>query len=694
MSPEDLFDAAADATPPEPVAARVAHLRQEIERHNRLYYEEARPEISDREYDALLEELRRLEDRYPALRTPDSPTVRVGGRVAADAQQVVHRVPMLSIANTYSPAELNDFDQRVRKILNTSRDVPYVVELKIDGVAVTLMYEHGVLVYGATRGDGARGEVITPNLLTVDGVVARLPARLAGSGRRLEVRGEVYIETADFEELNRKAVASGEEPYANPRNLAAGSLKLLDASVTARRRLRIFHYAVGDTDMNLPATHMEFLDWLEAGGLRVNPERRLCRSMAEVIACVQEWETRRASLPYATDGLVVKVNDRRAWPVLGLTAKSPRWMVAYKFSAEQAETRLLDIKCQVGRTGVVTPVAVLEPVFLAGSTISRATLHNEDEIRRLGVLIGDRVIIEKGGDVIPKVVRPVVSVRTGSERPFVFPSKCPECGSPLVRSAGEVAVRCENIGCPGQVRERIAHFASRQAMDIEGLGDVLVTQLTEKGLVRDPADLYSLTVDQVAALDRMGRKSAENLMAQIAASRSRPLHHFIYALGIRQVGAAAARLVAQRFATLDDFMRAPAQELVQIEGFGETTAQCVRDFFDNPRNRDIVRRLLAAGLELPNPLYRGARAAAAAPDAAASPLAGKVVVLTGTLASMTRDAARERIEGVGGKVSGSVSKKTDFVIAGEEAGSKLDKARALGVPVVDEAEFLRMLGGG
>lgn len=689
MSPDDLFDPPPGPPADQAVAARIAYLRREIERHNRLYYDEARPEISDREYDALIEELRQLEERHPHLRSPDSPTVRVGGRPAPEAQQVVHRVPMLSIANTYSPAELAEFDQRVRKLLNKGGDIPYVVELKIDGVAVTLMYEDGVLAYGATRGDGTRGEVITANLLTVEGVLKRLPGKLADAGRRLEVRGEVYIETADFEMLNREATQAGEEPYANPRNLAAGSLKLLDASITARRRLRIFHYAVGDTDMTLPPTHMEFLAWLEAAGFRVNPERRLCRSIEEVIEHAAVWETRRSSLPYNTDGLVVKVNDRTAWPALGLTAKSPRWMVAYKFSAEQAETRLLDIKCQVGRTGVVTPVAVLEPVFLAGSTISRATLHNEDEVRRLGVLIGDRVIIEKGGDIIPKVVRPIESLRTGAERRFKFPSHCPECGSRLVRSAGEVAVRCENMACPGQVRERIAHFASRQAMDIEGLGDVLVTQLTEKGLVRDPADLYSLTVEQVANLERMGTKSAENLIAQINASRSRPLHHFVYALGIRQVGAAAARLVAQRYATLEDFMKAPAEDLMQIEGFGETTAQCVRDFFANPHNREIVARLLAAGLELPNPLHRRAGAATGTPD---SPFAGKTVVLTGTLASMTRDTAREKIEALGGKVSNSVSKKTDLVIAGEEAGSKLDKARALGVRVMDEAEFLRLLG--
>lgn len=668
--------------------SRASELRAEIRRHNELYYGEAKPEISDREYDLLLEELRLLEERHPELASDNSPTVQVGAAAPTGAEQVVHEVPMLSISNSYSQDELRDFDGRVRRLIGTAEPVEYVVELKIDGVAVSLMYEGGKLLYGATRGDGQRGEVITANLLKVDGVLPSLKRGALAGKQRFEVRGEVYIERGDFDELNREAASGGPAPYANPRNLAAGSLKLLDAELTARRRLRIFHYSHGVSDLPVPDRHSEFLDYLAGLGFRTNPERTVCGSIEEVIEATVAWEPRREGLAYNTDGLVVKVNDRRLWPQLGLTSKSPRWMVAYKFSAEQAQTRLLDIVCQVGRTGAVTPVAMLEPVFLAGSTISRATLHNEDEIRRLDVLIGDLVVIEKGGDIIPKVVRAVDSVRTGAEREFVFPKKCPECGADLVRVEDEVAVRCENIACPGQFRERLAHFASRQAMDIEGMGDVLVAQVSAGGLVKDLTDLYRLTADQLAGLERMGKKSAANVVAQTAASKGRPLHSFLFALGIRHIGISAARLLAQNFKSLDDLRGADLAQLTAVEGLGEVSAVSIRSFFDSPENRAIVDGLVAAGLELPNPLY-----AARGTVSADSPFAGKTVVLTGTLASMGREEAREKIEAMGGKVSGSVSGKTHMVVAGEEAGSKLDKARALGVWVIGEEEFLAMLKG-
>ena len=688
MTPDDLIEMMDDSGRADAAAERAAWLRAEIARHNRLYYEEARPEIGDREFDLMLAELAELERLHPELAVADSPTRRVGGAVAAGAEQVTHTVPMLSIANAFNEGELRDFDRRVRRLLGDPERVEYVVELKIDGVAVTLVYEDGRLAYGATRGDGRRGEIITRNLLSIPDVRAELPPALRGAGRRLELRGEVFMEQAEFERINAGLAEAGEEPYANPRNLTAGTLKLLDASAAATRRLRMFHYAPGDTDFGLPPTQAGFLDWLEANGFSVNPERRLCADIDGVIALTTEWEPRRAALPYGTDGLVVKVNDRTAWPAMGTTSKSPRYMTAYKFSAEQAVTRLVDIQCQVGRTGAVTPVAHLEPVFLAGSTIARATLHNADEIARLDVRIGDRVIIEKAGDVIPKVVRVVDSARTGAEREFVFPEACPECGSQLVRLGDEVVIRCDNNSCPAQLRESLLHYAGRDAMDIEGLGDVLVGQLLERRMVDDIAGLYALTVEQLQDLERMGRRSAENVVREIAGSRGRPLHNFLFALGIRHVGTSAGRLLAERFATLDDLMAADAGRLAAVEGIGPVIAESIRRFFDTDRNRELIGRLRAAGLELPNALFRPEGA-----GPSGGVLAGMTVVLTGTLPGMTRDEATRLIQEAGGKVTGSVSKKTSLVVAGEEAGSKLDKARELGVRVVDEAGLRELLRG-
>lgn len=680
-TPDDLF-AATD---------RAAELRAEIERHNQLYYEEAQPAISDREYDLLLEELVELESRHPQLASPDSPTQRVGTGSTPTGifEQVTHTVPMLSIGNSYNPDELLEYDGRIRRLLDRSGDIEYVVELKIDGIAVSLHYESGILSYGATRGDGVTGEAITANLLTVKDIPRRLPPQLAPKDSVLEIRGEVYMENEHFQRLNEQITAAGGVRYANPRNLTAGSLKQKDSSITATRPLRMFAYALGASTVEPPGTHFEFLKWLEQFGFRVNPERQLCNSIEEVLEQVQAWEQRRTGLPYQTDGLVIKVNRRDWWQQLGYTSKSPRFMTAYKFSAEQAVTRLLDIQCQVGRLGTITPVAHLEPVLLAGTTVSRATLHNADEIARLDVRIGDRVVVQKAGDIIPQVLEVQTSLRTGTEHPFQFPTHCPACHSELVQSEVEVAVRCENISCPAQVRERLLHYASRHAMDIEGLGDVLVAQLTGAGLVSRISDLYGLELDQLLSLERMGKKSAQNLLHNIEKSKGRPLHHFLFALGIRHVGSTAGKLLARRFRTLGELMSAGREELTAVDGVGEIMAGSIVEFFATEENRALVEELLSLGLELPNPQYRDPAKLAESADA---PLAGKTVVFTGTLARMTRESAKEKAESAGAKTSGSVSKKTSYVVAGEEAGSKLDKARELGVTVLSEDEFLALLG--
>ncbi|MEI7634481.1 MAG: NAD-dependent DNA ligase LigA [bacterium] len=678
-----------DAKSESAAAKRVKWLRREIERHNKFYYQQNKPEISDREYDMLVEELAELERRFPRLATAASPTQRVGGAPTGEFAQITHKAPMLSIANTYSHEELRDFDGRVKKLLGRNDDIEYLVELKIDGVAVALRYESGRIVYGATRGDGLRGDVITDNLRKVRGVLDALPASSNRKGSVFEVRGEVYIDKADFDRLNKQMTDTGEECFANPRNLAAGSLKQKNSAVTATRPLRIFHYAAGATDFALPRTHSDFMKLLDDMGLRTNPQRTLCRSIEEAIGCAIEWEPKRDGLPYNIDGLVVKVNRREWWDTLGTTAKTPRYMTAYKFSAKQAVTRLLDIQCQVGRTGVVTPVAHLEPVFLAGSTISRATLHNADEIARLDARIGDQVVIEKAGDIIPRVVRVIESVRTGAERKFKFPRKCPICGSELARSEYEVAIRCPNISCSGQVRERILYYGSRNGMDIEGLGGVIVNQLVETGLTRDIADLYALTVEPVASLERMAATSAANLIKKIEASKQRPLHNLLYALGIPQIGTSGARALALNYRAFEDLMEARREELSAIRDIGEVTAEGIYSFFHDASNRALITRLRRAGVAAPNSLYRGAPADAS--DAPAGTFQGMTVVLTGTLAGMTRFDAQKRIEALGGKCSGSVSKKTSLVIAGGEAGSKLAKARELGVRVMGEDEFMKML---
>ncbi len=675
------------------VAARAAELRQEIARHNTLYYERNAPVLSDREYDLLLTELEHLEQTHPELATADSPTRRVGSNLSvADGpalfEQVAHVVPMLSISNSYDPADVRDFDGRVRRLLDHSGGIEYVVELKIDGVAVSLRYEDGRLAYGLTRGNGEVGEVITPNLATVSDIPARLPAGLAPAGSILEVRGEVYMESADFERLNENLPE--EEQFANPRNLTAGSLKQKDSRVTADRPLRMFCYGLGASTLNAPPTHAKFLDWLTELGFHVNPNRIIATSIDEVLSAIENWETQRQGLPYQTDGLVIKVNRLEWWPVLGNTSKSPRYMTAYKFSAEQAVTTLEDISCQVGRLGTITPVAHLKPVFLAGSTVARATLHNADELERLGVMIGDQVVVEKAGDIIPKVLRVQTELRTGAERPYVFPEKCPACDSPLARSEFEVAIRCENIVCPAQIHERLLHFAARGAMDIEGVGDVLVAQLRQHNLVSTVSDLYRLELAHLASLERMATKSAQNVLDELEKSKVRPLHNFLFGLGIPHVGSTAARLLARHFETIENLAGASAEDLLAIDGVGGVMAESIIDFFANEENQKQIKELRELGVALPNPEYR----AAAAGPAEEGPLTGMTLVFTGTLTRMTRDEAKEKAEAAGGKATGSVSKKTSYVVAGEEAGSKLDKALALGVSVLTEDEFLELIGEG
>ncbi len=667
---------------------RINSLREQIEHHNYLYYILNAPVISDREYDLLLRELEELEHRYPHLATPSSPTRRIGEKLTEGFKTVVHDIPMLSIANTYLADELREFDERIKRFLKlpASDELEYVVELKIDGVSIAVIYEDSQLARAATRGDGIRGDDVTVNVRTIRNIPLRL-RKTPRRGKILEIRGEVYLPWGALEKLNEEREQKGEPLFANPRNAAAGSLKLLDPSLTAARPLSTFIYAVGSTDFPLPDTHWELLSFLQDLGFCVNPNRWLCKNIEEVIRKSEEWEPQRKSLAYETDGLVIKLNNRALYDKLGTTAKSPRWLVAYKFSAEQAETQLLDIKLQVGRTGTITPVAELKPVFLAGSMISRATLHNVDEIKRKDIRIWDRVIIEKGGEVIPKVVAVLTSLRTGKEEEFVFPDKCPICGSPLLRTEGEVAIRCQNAGCPGQIKEQLRHFASRNAMDIEGLGDSLVNQMVDKGLVRDYADLYTLTIDKVKALDRMAEKSASNLIEGIEKSKTRPLSSFIFALGIRYVGLQSAKILARRFPDFEALKIASLEDLQGIEGIGDVMGESLYSFFQNKDNLILIDKLFSSGV---SPVSEKTKPGGEAQESP-SFFSGKTFVLTGILSSMERDKAREEIERRGGKTSDSVSKKTAYVIAGDNPGSKLSKAQTLGIPILDEKSFLEKL---
>jgi DNA ligase (NAD+) len=653
---------------------RIEALRVEIERHNRLYYGEHRVEISDAEYDRRLRELRRLEEEHPELEDPDSPTRRVGGAAPSGAA-VAHVSPMLSLENAYSLDELAEWDARARKLAG-GEPFGYVAELKIDGLSIALRYEKGRLVRGATRGDGVRGEDVTENVRAI----ASVPRRIAEL-RPMEVRGEVYFPRVAFERLNRQREEAGLAIFANPRNAASGSMRLLDPEETGRRGLDAWMYQIAEPDTE--GSQSEVLARLASLGFRVSPHFRACAAYDDVVAFIEEWGKRRRDLEFETDGVVVKVDPRPIQKKLGSTAKSPRWAVAFKYPAEEALTVVRSIGVQVGRTGVLTPVAHLDPVRLGGTVVQRATLHNYEDLTRKDVRAGDTVAVEKGGDVIPKVTRVIVERRPEGSEPFAMPAACPACGEPVVREEGEVATRCVNASCPAQVRESVRHFAARRAMDIEGLGDKLVEKLFEESMLTDAASIYDLRPDALAALERFGEKSAANLIAQIERSKSAGLSRLLFALGIRHVGEKAARLLARRFRTIEAVRGAPAEALMEVPEIGPNTASAVGEWFGNAANAALVDRLLAHGVD---------GREHGEPEPASGPFSGKTIVLTGTLPDITREEAQARLESAGARVSGSVSKKTDFVIAGENAGSKRDKAEALGVAILTWEEAVGRLG--
>ena len=663
-------------------AKEIEKLRNEIRRHEELYYVQDSPEISDREYDALLEKLQALEQTHPELITADSPTQRVGGRPAEGFAEVIHRLPMLSLDNSYNIDELRAFDERCRKLAD-GRQVEYVSELKIDGLSLSLLYQDNVLARGVTRGDGRIGEEVTQNARTIRSIPLRLNSKAKPINGEIEVRGEVFIPLDVFRKTNAEREEQGEPRFANPRNAAAGAIRQLDSRLVARRKLDMFSYDLLVDGRKPFATHWESLDWLERAGFRVNPHRKRCESIDEVIEFANEKEKLRDELGYEIDGLVVKVNSTAQQDDFGATHKAPRWAIAYKYPARQAATQVLSIVVQVGRTGALTPVANLQPVLLAGTTVSRATLHNEDEIQRLGLRIGDWVMIEKSGEIIPKVLSVIKSKRTGKEKPFKPPSHCPVCGGEISRVEGEVVARCVAADCAAQLVGRLLHFASRRAMRIEGLGDVLTIQLVDANLVKDVGDLYSLTMEQVSELPRMAKKSATNLLTQIEASKSRDLASLIYALGIRHVGERTAGILARHFGSLEKLSNASTDELDDIPEIGLTVAQSVRDWFDDDGNRKLCDRLRSVGVKTELDRSDG--------DSFDERFAGKQFVLTGKMESYTRDEAKALIEARGGRVNSSVSKKTDYVVAGEDAGSKLDKATELGVTVIGEEAFRKMM---
>jgi DNA ligase (NAD+) len=663
-------------------AKEIEKLRAEIVRNEELYYVNNAPEISDQDYDRLLERLQQLESAHPELITADSPTQRVGGRPAEGLEKIVHRTQMLSLDNSYNIDELRAFDERCRRLAD-GRPIEYVAELKIDGLSLSLQYQDRIMTRGVTRGDGRIGEEVTQNARTIRSIPLKLKSEAKSIQGEVEVRGEVFIPRSVFEKTNAEREAQGEPRFANPRNAASGALRQLDSRLVAKRKLDMFAYDLLATGRKPFTTHWEALNWLEKAGFRVNPNRALCQSIEQVIDFANAQEAGRDDLDYEIDGLVVKVNSTTQQDEFGTTSKAPRWAIAYKYPARQGSTKVLDIKVQVGRTGALTPVAYLEPVQLAGTTVSRATLHNEDEIERLGLKIGDWVLLEKSGEIIPKILSVIKSKRTGKETEFEPPTNCPVCDSVISRPEGEVVSRCINIDCPAQIKGTLLHYAGRRAMRIEGLGDVLVDQLVDSGMVRDVADLYSLTEEQVAGLPRMAQKSAANLIAQIEASKSRDLSNLLNALSIRHVGERNASILARHLGSLEKLSQATAEELADIPEIGETVAQSVHEWFSDEGNSDLCDRLRAAGVQT--------TVESKASVKLDERFAGKQFVLTGTLPTYSRDEARALIESRGGRVNSSVSKKTDFVLAGEEAGSKLDKAQSLGVVVIDEKEFKKML---
>lgn len=661
--------------------ARIRELRQQIQHHDYRYYVENRPEVSDAQYDALAQELRGLEAAYPDLVTPDSPTQRAGGVVAEGFAAVEHRTPMLSLGNATSVEDLREFEARLGRALPGER-FEYVAEPKVDGLGVALLYERGVLIRGATRGDGRLGEDVTHNLRTIRSLPLRLRGPLADLAV-LEVRGEVFMRKDAFQRLNRELEEAGEAPFANPRNAAAGSVRQKDSGITAKRPLDIILYQVSHAEPNPFTTHWDVLQRFRGAGLQVNPRVRHCPTLEDAIGYCRALEAEREDLEYEADGVVLKVNTLEQQRLLGSTTHHPRWAIAYKFRARQARTRIKRILVNVGRTGALTPAAELEPVEIAGATISRATLHNADEVARLDVREGDLVLVERAGDVIPHVIEVVPEPEHESRPRFVMPERCPVCGSQAHRPEGEVVWRCVNSACPAQVKERLLHFGSRRAMDIEHLGEAVVNQLVEKGLVKDLADLYHLTVPTLADLDRLAEKSATNLYNAIQRSKDQGLARLLFGLGIRYVGEHVAEILAAHAGSMERLLRASAEELAEIHGIGPRIAAGVARFFAQEENVRVVERLKAAGVKMEGAVAAGLK-----------PLAGKTFVLTGTFSSMSRDGARDLIIRLGGRVTSAVSKKTDYVVAGKEAGSKLDDARRLGVATLDEAAFLALVGKG
>jgi len=660
---------------------KIERLRKLIRHHETLYYVQDQPAISDREYDLLMRELQDLEEKFLESVTPDSPTQRVGGKVAKRFTAVAHKTPMLSLDNAFSVDELKEFHQRVVKGLEnvSSEDIEYFVELKFDGLAVTLTYENGVFIQGATRGNGKEGEDITANLRTIKSIPLNISTDKEKYGT-LEVRGEVFMRRESFRELNKSREADDEAPFANPRNAAAGSLRLLDSSITAKRKLDIFVYGMGSMEPMPFKSHDEIQTALKNLGFKLNTNRHVCGSIEEVLPYIEKWQMEKDTLGYDVDGLVIKVNSLEYQKKLGATSKFPRWAVAYKYEAEKAETEVEDIICQVGRTGAITPVAILKPVYVSGSTVSRATLHNEDEIRKKDIRIGDRVLIEKAGEIIPRVVE-VIKSKAKRGTPFKMPVKCPDCQSTLLRPEEEAILRCVNYDCPAQFKERLFHFASRNAMDIDHFGPAIIEQLVDKGWVKNFSDLYKLDPQNVARLERMAEKSAQNLIEAIEKSKSAGLARLLHALGIRHVGQRAAMILARHFHSMTKLQNAKQEDLEFVMEIGGTVAESLAVYFKQISNQEEIKRLAECGVEVE---ITG--------ESVGTALSGKQFVLTGSLESLTRDEAKEKIAALGGRVTSTVSKKTDYVVVGTDPGSKVEKAKKLGIEVVTEKKLKQMLG--
>jgi DNA ligase (NAD+) len=662
----------------EAIKKKVEKLREEIEYHNYLYYILDQPEISDVQYDRLMRELEKLEEQFPEIRSLNSPTQRVGAPPLEAFEIVRHTLPMLSLANAFDETEARDFDKRVKKFLGSTADITYVAEPKLDGLAVELVYERGQFVVGSTRGDGVNGENITQNLRTIKTIPLQLIKKEVLTPERLEVRGEVIIQLKKFKELNRKREEMGESAFANPRNAAAGSVRQLDSKITAARPLEIYCYGLGEVIGKTFKTHSEILQTFPKWGLRTNPHIQRCQNIDEILEYYHKMNEKRETLPYEIDGIVIKVDRLDLQTKLGEIARSPRWALAFKFQPKQETTRILDIIVQVGRTGALTPVAVMEPVKVGGVEVSRATLHNQDEIDKKDVRVGDTVVIQRAGDVIPEVVQVIPSKRKGTEKKFRMPSKCPVCGAEVIKE--EAIHRCIGLDCPAQLKGRIKHFASKRAMDIEGLGVKLTDQLVEKGLIKDVADIYYVNKEELIALERMADKSAQNIIDAIEKSKTKPLSKFLYALGIRHVGETTAEDLARQFQRLDDFFRFTEEDLMEVEGIGPEVAASVHQFFRDKKNKESIELLKKAGVKVIESKVKEK-----------GKLSGKTFIFTGALKTFGRDEARNMVESLGGMTASSVSKKVDYVVVGEDPGSKFDKAKELGIKILSEEEFKKMI---